>query len=157
MVSEDAYETSPHGGSCGRIVPRTLCCTDSIVEAGADVMVCTSSCSGEEGVQSHCSSRGSCFGQRSPLHSGVSEDAAASVQTPSQIVLNPKRRKVSLTALQYSNQSGVWLWPLHANSSYTGQCRSPNGKNRPSATAYNTRQVSPLTETVCGVHFGAGI
>jgi hypothetical protein len=62
------------------------------------------------------------------------------------IVLNPKRRKVSLTALQYSNQSGVWLWPLYANSSYTGQCRSPNGKNRPSATAYNTRQVSPLTE-----------
>jgi hypothetical protein len=33
-------------------------------------------------VQSHCSSRGACFGQLSPLHPGVSEDADASVQTP---------------------------------------------------------------------------
>lgn len=66
MLSDDGYETSPHGGSCGRIVPRTLCCTDSIVEAGADVMVCTSSCSGEEGVQSHCSSRGLVSGSGAP-------------------------------------------------------------------------------------------
>jgi len=44
-----------------------------------------------------------------------------------------------IEALQYPNQSDVCSSILHANSLYTMQCTNPEGRNRPSATTYNTK------------------
>jgi hypothetical protein len=116
MLSEDAYETSPHGGSCGRII--TLYRQHCEGWRRRAVLV-------RERSAVALFEPGAVFRTAEPLahrsFRGRGRVCANSFST----VLNPKRRRVSLTALQYSNQSGVWLWPLHAAAHIPGNAEVP--------------------------------